>query len=79
MSSNGVHYPEEKMAFISEMQVDNEGILWAVGKARFIEGLFHLDTLTGYWIWHTPDALYLQSQQQAFRLVKETKPLAFQS
>jgi ligand-binding sensor domain-containing protein len=77
MSDKGIHYPEEKMAFIGAMQVDNDGTLWTVGKTKTIDGLFHLDFKTGNWIWHAPDAFHVQGDKQGTKLQKVTNAKAF--
>ncbi|HEV7332155.1 MAG TPA: histidine kinase [Flavisolibacter sp.] len=72
-SDKGVSYPDENITFVNNMKVANDGTIWAIGKTKTIEGLFHFEPASGNWIWHAPTAYYKnKNKKEILKIDKET-------
>jgi ligand-binding sensor domain-containing protein len=76
-SDKGVLYPGEVLDFIIKMEVDKEGTLWALGKTKTTEGLFHFEPSGGHWIWHAPSAYYANNFKDKISIYKSTNTRQF--
>lgn len=74
ISDKGIRYPEETITLVWDLQTDKEGTLWAMGTTKTLQGLFHFDAKTGYWVWHAPATCYARSPTYPLQIYKKTNP-----
>ncbi|MDQ6761469.1 MAG: hypothetical protein M3015_02445, partial [Bacteroidota bacterium] len=60
LDEKGNPYAGETVKGILKMETDKDGILWAVGYTKTLNGLFHFEPRSGYWTYHEPATFNVQ-------------------